>query len=225
MRYNGIIIFGEMGSGKDTLADHLIDNDKRIRKYGLGDIMRIIKDVSLVDPAWFGNERGFMQTCADKLREIDMDILNHYALSRMLKENLGEFTLSKENYRKDLDALFHKIITEKNVIPIIVGGRTFKDFDYWTSRGFLSVGLEASKENRVARLISRDGEEIARRSDSGHNTERDVPVIIKKAEYIVDNNKGTEELFRQADELLNFFNSEMTSEGENEIASEEKSIK
>ena len=50
MRYNGIIIFGEMGSGKDTLADYLIEKDNRIKKYGLGDIIRVIKAVTKVDP-------------------------------------------------------------------------------------------------------------------------------------------------------------------------------
>ena len=45
MAYNGIIIFGEMGSGKDTLADQIIEQDQRIKKYGLGDIIRLIKKV------------------------------------------------------------------------------------------------------------------------------------------------------------------------------------
>lgn len=205
MKYNGLIIFGEMGSGKDTLADYLIEKDNRIKKYGLGDIIRLIKAVTKVDPNWFGKERGFMQLAADKLREIDMDLLNHYALSKMLSDNLGDFKISKENYRDDLNELFSKIRKEKNVIPIIVGGRTFKDFDYWTERGFLSVGLPVSKEVRIARLTIRDGEEVAKNSDSGHNTEKDVAVIIGKTDVKIDNNGSLEMLKEQADKLLKDF--------------------
>ncbi len=205
MRYNGIIIFGEMGSGKDTLADYLIEKDNRIKKYGLGDIIRVIKAVTKVDPQWFGLERGFMQLAADKLREIDMDILNHFALSKMLSDNLGDFQLSRENYSADLNALFAKIRQEKNTIPIIVGGRTFKDFDYWTSRGFLALGIEVSKDNRMSRLITRDGAEVANNSDSGHNTEKDVAEIVKKTDAVVDNNGTLESLKIQADAILEKF--------------------
>lgn len=202
MIYNGIIIFGEMGSGKDTLADILIKNNGQLKKYGLGDVIRIIKKVSKVDTNWIGNERTFMQRVADKLREIDMDILNHFALAKMLEENLEEFKLSKENYKSELDGLFKRMRQEKNVIPIIVGGRTFKDFDYWTGCGFASLGIEVSKEKRLERLEIRDGKEIAKNSDSSHNTERDVAEIIKKCQFKLSNDGSLEDLEFEAKRFL-----------------------
>ncbi|HSL87017.1 MAG TPA: hypothetical protein VK861_08795, partial [Bacteroidales bacterium] len=87
MNYNGIIIFGEMGSGKDALADFIIDLEPKTKKYGLGDVIRGMKPIVSISPEWLGNERGFFQLVADKLREIDMNILNKYALSRMITEN------------------------------------------------------------------------------------------------------------------------------------------
>lgn len=205
MTYNGIIIFGEMGSGKDTLADMIIDRDQRFKKYGLGDIIRLIKKVTLVDPVWFGDERSFMQLAADKLREIDMDILNHFALAKMLEENLTEFNLTRENYREDLDGLFRRIRDEENVIPMIVGGRTWKDFDYWTGRGFLSVGLEVDAEKRMERLILRDGHEIAQNSDTSHNTEKDVRDIIERCAIQADNNGTLEDLTGEVERVTRFF--------------------
>lgn len=205
MAFNGIIIFGEMGSGKDTLADLITEQDQRIKKYGLGDIIRLIKKVTLVDPAWFGDERSFMQLAADKLREIDMDILNHFALAKMLEDNLTEITLTKENYRQDLDRLFRKIKEEANTIPMIVGGRTWKDYDYWTSRGFLAVGIVVDAEKRIDRLTERDGEEIAGKSNSAHNTEKDVQAIIDKCEVKVDNNGTLESLKHEAARVIRLF--------------------
>jgi len=89
MEYNGIIIFGEMGSGKDTLADYIIEKENKVKKYGLSDIIRGMKPVVSVSPEWKNNERGFMQLVADKLREIDMNILNKYALGKMIQDNAG----------------------------------------------------------------------------------------------------------------------------------------
>lgn len=205
MSYNGIIIFGEMGSGKDTLADLIIDADPRFKKYGLGDIIRLIKKVTLVDPVWFGDERSFMQLAADKLREIDMDLLNHFALAKMLEDNLSKFSLSRESYRDDLDGLFQRIRQEADVIPMIVGGRTWKDLEYWTGRGFLSVGLEVTAEKRLERLILRDGAEIAQNSDPTHNTEKDVRDIIQRCAVKADNNGTLEDLDKEVDRIGKIF--------------------
>ena len=212
MAYNGIIIFGEMGSGKDTLADQIIEQDQRIKKYGLGDIIRLIKKVTLVDPVWFGDERTFMQLAADKLREIDLDILNHFALAKMLEENLSEISLSKDHYREDLDGLFHKIRQESNTIPMIVGGRTWKDYEYWTSRGFLDVGILVGAHKRIDRLTVRDGDEIAQKSNSAHNTEKDVRDIIDQCAVKVDNNGSLEDLKQEAARVVSLFEAKETLE-------------
>ena len=204
MNYNGIIIFGEMGSGKDTLADFMIDKDKRIKKYGLGDIIRTIKPVSLVVPKWNGDERTLYQAFADKLREIDYDILNDYALGKMLQENLGSnFKITEENYRNDLDCIFKLLKDEKNIIPMIVGGRTFSDYNYWKNRGFLVVGMTVDSKNRLERLIKRDGESVAKKSDSNHNTEKDVKEIIEKSDIKVNNDGTLEDLKVEAQKVLN----------------------
>ncbi len=207
MKYNGMIIFGEMGSGKDTLADLIIESDPDFSKYGLGDIIRVLKKVSLVDPNWIGDQRTFMQTTADKLREIDVDLLNHYALADMLMEHLGDFALTKENYREDLNTLFTRVREEAHVIPLIVGGRTWMDLAYWTKRGFLSVGILVDNDIRLDRLVDRDGRQIASRSNAAHNTEKDVGDIIKECEIKVDNNGGIDELRGEARRLAEFFNS------------------
>ncbi len=200
-RYNGIIIFGEMGSGKDTLADMIIEENPRIKKYGLGDIIRSMKPILSVSPQWKGKERGFYQSIADKLREIDKNILNKYCLSKMFsdysKGELKEVTLEHELE----DICFNLNSINKEFTPMIVGGRTYYDYDYWQSIGFMIVGIKTDKDLRMNRLILRDGEEVAKKSDPNHNTEKNVADIVEKADYIVDNNGTLEELRKKVKEF------------------------
>jgi dephospho-CoA kinase len=209
MNYKGIIIFGEMGSGKDTLADFIIDLEPKTKKYGLGDIIRGMKPIVSISPEWLGNERGFFQLVADKLREIDMNILNKYALSRMITENAELHPVAQETKWDDIYENLNRV--NETILPMIVGGRTKDDFDFWKKAGFLIVGITATKENRFQRLVERDGEEVAKNSNPNHNTEKEVAVLVEKADFIANNDGSLEDLKVKAQEVLDFFrNSEIS---------------
>lgn len=206
MSYNGIIIFGEMGSGKDTLADFIIELETKTKKYGLGDIIRNMKPIVSISPEWSGNERGFFQLVADKLREIDMNILNKFALSRMITENAALHKVSQETKWEDIYENLRRVNQE--ILPMIVGGRTKDDFDFWKKAGFLIVGITATKENRFHRLVLRDGEEVAKNSNPNHNTEKEVAILVEKADFIANNDGSLEDLKVKAEEVLAFFHAQ-----------------
>lgn len=206
MKYNGIIIFGEMGSGKDALADFIIDLEPKTKKYGLGDIIRNMKPIVAISPEWSGNERGFFQLVADKLREIDMNILNKYALSRMITENAQLHPVAQESKWNDIYENLERV--NENILPMIVGGRTKDDFDFWKKAGFLIVGITATKENRYQRLVLRDGEEVAKNSNPNHNTEKEVAILVDKADFIANNDGALEDLKIKAEEVLHYFENE-----------------
>ena len=200
MEYNGIIIFGEMGSGKDTLADYIIEKENKVKKYGLSDIIRGMKPVVSVSPEWKNNERGFMQLVADKLREIDMNILNKYALGKMIQDNAEQVEITQDRKWDEINENLRRV--NQKIIPMIVGGRTKDDFDFWKKSGFLIVGITATKENRFARLVARDGEEVAKNSNPNHNTEKEVASLVEKAAMIINNDGTLEEIKEKASDVL-----------------------
>lgn len=208
-RYNGIIIFGEMGSGKDELADKLMILSTKVVKYNLSALIRIIKPYASVSPEWIGNERTLYQIYADKLREIDINILNKYTvgviyekIKKAFKVNLSE--VDKDNFEKELQDNLKRI--RELEIPVIVGGRTVADYEFWTAKGFLAVGLKVDKDIRFQRLVLRDGLETAKNSNSNHNTEKGVLYIVENlCHCIIDNNGTKEELKAKAKELLDNF--------------------
>jgi dephospho-CoA kinase len=205
--YNGIAIFGEMGTGKDTLADFLIELDKRCAKYNIGDAVRQFFSIIKVNPQFRGKNRLLGQSIADKLREVEPQILNDYCLSKIYEkwENYYQWNNSKacEDFFPNKLLIQLSQIKEKE-LPIIVGGRTYDDFKYWTDKGFLTVGIVCEFDIRLIRLCRRDGEEIARNSNFTHNTEIDVGDISRnKCKIVIDNSMDMEHLINEARSILN----------------------
>lgn len=176
-KYNGIAIFGGMGSGKDTFAEILLQGKQDSAIYNIGYICREFMKISKVNEFWNGKSRELSQTVASKLREIDENILNDYTYANAM--------LSKK-------------------FPIIVGGRTFEDFDYWSKKNFLVVGITADFDVRVQRLLSRDSE--FNKNDLNHKTEKNIVSIVENlCPVIVHNNKNLEYLELESRKILNLF--------------------
>lgn len=159
-KYNGIVVFGEMGSGKDTFAELLCKLDSRCSIYNIGFLCREFMKISKVNPKWNDKRRELGQLIADKAREVDINIFNDYTYSNIL---------------------------EKNNFPIVVGGRIVSDYNYWKEKGFLAVGITVDYEERVRRLCQRDKDFNI--ESMNHNTERNVKNIISNlCEVTIDNN-------------------------------------
>lgn len=207
MVYNGIVIFGEMGAGKDALAEQFCILRDRAKIYKISVLCREMMKVSKVNPIWRGKERYIGQTVADKLRDLDINIMCDYILA-LIYEN-GQKKYGFDNSILDGEAFNKAILEQLSIIrndelPVIVGGRTITDLEYWKSKNFLIVGVKISDEVRKQRLISRDGEEMVKNSSSEHNTEVDVPYIINNQCHEIVLNDGTlQDLKNSAEELLN----------------------
>lgn len=210
MLYNGIVIFGEMGAGKDALAAQFIELRDKAKIYNMGVLCREMMKVSKVNHRWKDMERYIGQTVADKLREMDINIMCDYILS-LIYEN-GQKKYGWDNSHLEEEAFEQALKEQLSIIrdhelSIIVGGRTLSDLNYWRDKGYLIIGIRISPEIRKKRLISRDGEEVVKNSNTKHNTEVDVPYILDNLCHEVIYNDGTlEELKKSAEEILIKYN-------------------
>ncbi|MDP4179405.1 MAG: hypothetical protein Q8900_13870 [Bacillota bacterium] len=208
-KYNGIIIFGEMSTGKDALADYLINSDKRCCKYNIGNAVRQFFSIIKVNPEFRGKDRFLGQLIADKLREVHPYFLNDYCLSLIYEKwqkqyNWDNSNVFIENFNDEIKKQLSIII--KHEIPIIVGGRTKDDFTYWTNKNFFTVGIICDKSIKFERLCKRDGTLVANNSNFKHNTEIDVADIAKnKCNIVIDNSFDLQHLHNEADKLIKLF--------------------
>ena len=205
--YNGIAIFGEMGSGKDALAEQFCALRENSVIYKMSVLCREMMKVSNVNPAWRGLERYIGQVVADKFRDLDINIMCDYVLALIYEK--GQQKYGWDNSGLEGEAYNEEFFKQMSIISndelsIIVGGRTLTDLDYWKNKNYLIVGVKVSEEVRRNRLISRDGETTVNNSSSEHNTETDVAHIVNDLCHEVIINDGTlEDLKMAAESLLN----------------------
>ena len=161
MLYNGVVIFGEMGAGKDALAAQLVELRDKAKIYNMGVLCREMMKVSKVNQQWKGLERYIGQAVADKLREMDMNIMCDYILSLIYEGGQKKYGWDNSDLEGEAfdNALKEQLsLVREEELSIIVGGRTLSDVHYWRDKGYLILGIRISPEIRKKRLISRDGE-------------------------------------------------------------------
>ncbi|ALB45988.1 AAA family ATPase [Clostridium beijerinckii] len=208
--YNGIVIFGEMGSGKDTLAEQISNLRTNAHIYNMGALCREIMNIAKVNPKWVDNERSLGQDIADKLREVDKNIFGDYILSKIFlrwqeKYGFNCGYISGDEYNGKV--LNHLSKIRKNELSIISGGRTIDDFRYWKEKKYLIVGIKISDRVRLNRLTLRDGESMAKNSDSNHNTETDAKYIVENfCDEIIINDGTLDDLKNDVEKILNTYN-------------------
>lgn len=204
--FNGIVIFGGMGAGKDELAQQVCNLRKNAKIYKISVLCREMMKVAKVNPKWEGKERYIGQTLADKIRELDIDIMCDYILALIYErwqkkygwDNRG---LKDEEYKKAL--LEQLSIIRNEELSIIVGGRTITDLHYWKTKGYLILGVKVSEEVRKQRLIERDGVITVKNSSIEHNTESEIPYIVNNlCDEVILNDGTIEDLRNKAEEIL-----------------------
>ncbi|MCM8710233.1 hypothetical protein M2651_04225 [Clostridium sp. SYSU_GA19001] len=208
--FNGIVIFGEMGAGKDTLAEQFCALRENAKIYKMSVLCREMMKVSKVNPMWRGRERYIGQTVADKLRELDDNIMCDYILALIYErwqDKYGWDNSTVEEYDYKMTLLKQLEIIRNEELSIIVGGRTLTDLHYFKTKGYLVVGIKVSEEVRRERLIARDGEVTVKNSSFEHNTESEVPYIINNlCDELIVNNGTINDLKRISEEILTKYN-------------------
>lgn len=174
--YKGIVVFGCMGSGKDTVSDIICHFNKDSKIYNIGYLCREVMKVSSVSSVWKNRERELAQKISAQMKSVDKNILNEYTYANTILDGVS--------------------------IPIICGGRTKDDYLYWKQKGFYIIGVDIDENIRLERLKSRDGKYDTETMKD--KTESEVRWIIDNvADTVIMNNGTLEELKFNVKEILN----------------------
>ena len=174
----GLIVFGEKGSGKDTVARLINEySEKSVSFFNIGDLVRHMSCIFLATDKWNNKKREFYVDTAMKLKEIDENFLSYYVLGRILDK-------FKKNSILEID---------NEQLIIVTGGRTYEDYEFWKKSGFKTLGVKCDENIRKERLKNRDGYE----QNSEDNLEKNTSKIIELCDFNVDNSGSFQELVKE----------------------------
>lgn len=174
-----LLLIGQMGSGKDTVADYLKD------KYNFypGKLGMFIREhVDAMFPELTKDERRkHYQTYGEGMRELfGVDFWNERLWQHM--------DHSKENI-------------------MITDCRQDHEINYWVPKGYIPLAVDAESVTRMARLEKRDGNNFDVESFI-HPTEMRANRIIDSIKrgglegYVVYNETTVEDLYEQIDAVI-----------------------
>lgn len=182
-----IILFGKMGSGKDTVAEYLTAKVwPPMRPQRLGKYIR--KHVCEMYPKLEEDKRRtYYQAYGEGLRTIfGPDHWNEITNQGVLQFSHGG------NYPSDI---------------LIVDARQEHELAYWTAKGFIPFAVDMKEDKRKLRLQRRDGDKFNEEAFM-HSTEEAAGRIIESIKsgetkgYVIDNNGILEETYQQIDDIL-----------------------
>ena len=172
-------LVGPIASGKDTVKKYLE------KKYG-------------------ATGCRFSSILRDILERIDLPNSreNMQGLSTILRQKFGEDILAK--------AIASDAIKLKSNIVVVDGVRRMADIKFLkNATGFALVAVNARPKIRYERLVKRgenagDTKKTFKQflKDHQYETELDVPMLMKKAKYKLDNDGSLADLCRQIDKLI-----------------------
>jgi dephospho-CoA kinase len=175
------IVFGLSGiiaSGKDTVADYLVE------KYG-------------------AEKLSFSAPLRDILNKLFLPVNRAHMsdLAELLMRRFGQDLLSKV-ISKSVELSDKKMFVLPNI-------RREADYSALLKFNFVLVGVKTDKEKCYNRLIQRNQNEDDKiktwqefQSDLQRSTEVDIPHLVSKAAFQLDNNGSFDDLYRQVDNIM-----------------------
>lgn len=172
-------IAGTIGSGKGTITQYTVD------QYGATQ-MRYSK---------------ILQDILERL-SLEYDRKNLAILAEALRHTFGGAVLSR--------ALISDISKEESTIVVFEGIRKKDELDHLrTLENFHFIYVDAEMETRYRRLIQRNEKVDDNvksfedfKKDHLRPADKDVPLLMEEADYIIDNNGSQEDAKKQANTII-----------------------
>ena len=173
-----IIIFGQMGSGKTTIAHTIMNKNTHIR-LGLGDKIHL-------ECMLHGNHtRKEKQDYGQAMRKVfGIDVWCDYLWKR--------YHWLRVMWEED---------GEKCKYLVIDDGRQLNELKFFKERSFYTIGVKTEIDLRQARLFERNGY-ITPYEDFSHDTEIQAKECVGRCDVIIENNGTIQELIDKVNKIL-----------------------
>lgn len=174
-----IALFGKMRSGKNTVAD-IMKTREDFEEFSFGEGIGNIIDMYFPTARANGKPRQHYQTIGQALRQLDKDVWINYTLASIHKY--------EEWCRK----------AERDAFVVIADGRQTNEAERLREEGFIIVKVECDEAERLRRIQAEN--DAFDPSQLNHETELQVDEV--RADFVIRNDYGLEELETQVDVLL-----------------------
>lgn len=176
-----IALCAKMRSGKDTVADLLVDEHNYVEFKLSRGISDVVKMLDLDKNA--GKNRSLYQGIGQYMRTFDKDVW----CNRTWRDI--------DRFNKLVLATFPEAHTDNIVVSDI---RQQNEVDFFREKGFVIVKIDSSDENRYERVI--ESGDIMSEEDFYHETEKSVDEIV--ADYTITNDGTLDDLRDEVVKLI-----------------------
>jgi dephospho-CoA kinase len=168
-----VALIGKMRSGKDTLADYVIE-EYGFTQFAFGDGIREICRILFPEQMKEGNKpRSLLQGVGQKMRQIDNDVW--------------------------VNKCFNEIEAEKGILnPIITDLRQPNEYKRCKDEGYIMIRVYCDDEIRIKRILEKNDKFDLK--DLQHETELHIDTF--EYDYIINNNGNLEDSYKQFDEII-----------------------
>lgn len=174
-----IALVGKMRSGKDSVADMLVDNYGYTEYKLSSGINHVVKTLRLSDTEL--KNRAMYQKIGQFMRTIETDVWCNYTWRQF-----------------EVDCKYSELINNSLITDIVISDvRQQNEADFFREKGFIIVKIQSTDEIRRKRIV--ESGDIMNEEDFTHETELSVDGI--DVDYIIENNGTIKELYQKV-ELL-----------------------
>jgi dephospho-CoA kinase len=176
MAYNKIAVVGRIRSGKNTFADYITENYGHTQmafSEGIKEVITRYFPEAIIS----GKPRKHYQLIGQSFRELNPDI-----------------------WIETLDSKLDRLLSFNNHLPVIITDlRQANEYQYLKLQGFTVVKVQASEETRIKRIA--EAGDVFSREQLNHSTELQAEAC--PYDYLVNNDGTLEELYEQAEFIIN----------------------